>query len=69
MKFKFNRDYTDLKLDRDIKAEEVVEMTQTRADEIVESIHKQASENPLYVDYKDFAFEKVAEPKKTSAKE
>ncbi len=43
-KVKFNKTYKDLELDRIVKADEEVEMTLKRADELVETISKQASD-------------------------
>ena len=53
-KVKFNKTYKDLELDRIVKADEEVEMTLKRADELVETISKKAS---------DFNYERLDKPK------
>lgn len=54
--FKFNKDYKDKELNRLVKANEPVEMTVKRADEVVKNIRSQADK---YKDYADFDYERI----------
>lgn len=60
--FTFNRPYKDLKLKRVVKANEPVEMTIKRADEVVEKVRKQAEKEERFAEYKDFAYERLDAP-------
>ncbi|MGF3072739.1 hypothetical protein [Facklamia sp. P12934] len=64
MKIKFNLPYHDEKLKRDVKKDEVVEMAQTRADQIVKDIKAQAKKNSNWKAYEEFSYEKIVESKK-----
>lgn len=57
--FRFNKPFKDKEQERDVKANEVVEMTIKRADEIVENVKKQAKENDRFKDWLDFSYERV----------
>lgn len=59
--FKFNKDYRDKELKRDVKANENVEMTVKRADEVVKNIRKQSDK---FKGYEDFAYERVDKEEK-----
>ncbi|MCG5104445.1 hypothetical protein [Oceanobacillus alkalisoli] len=54
--FKFNKDYRDKELKQDIKANEPVEMTVKRADEVVKNIRKQSDK---FKGYENFGYERV----------
>lgn len=54
--FKFNKDYKDKELNRLVKANEPVEMTVKRADEVVKNIREQADK---FKDYADFDYERI----------
>lgn len=58
---KFNKDYNDKELERLVKADEPVEMTVKRADEVVRKIKKQADEKEQFKGYTDFNYERVDE--------
>lgn len=60
--FKFNRPYTDKQLNRQVKANEPVEMAIKRADEVVETVRKQAEKDERFAEYKDFAYERLDNP-------
>lgn len=60
--FTFNRPYKDLKLRRTVKANEPVEMTIKRADEVVENVRKQAKDEQRFAEYADFAYERLDAP-------
>lgn len=60
--FTFNRPYKDLKLKRVVKANEPVEMTIKRADEVVENVRKQAEDEQRFAEYADFAYERLDIP-------
>ena len=60
--FTFNRPYKDLKLKRVVKANEPVEMTIKRADEVVENVRKQAEDEQRFAEYADFAYEHLDVP-------
>lgn len=66
--FKFNKDYKDRELKRTIKANEPVEMTIKRADEVIENIRSQN-----FKGYEDFEYERIdnkeTKEKKTDKKE
>lgn len=53
---KFNKDYKDIVLKRDVKANEEVEMTVKRADELVETIRAQSKK---FKGYEDFDYERT----------
>ncbi|MTD30164.1 hypothetical protein [Planomicrobium sp. YIM 101495] len=57
--FKFNRNYRDKELKREVKAEELVEMTVKRADEVVKNIKAQSA---TYKEYADFGYERLDKP-------
>lgn len=63
-KVKFNKSYRDKKLNRLIKANEPVEMTLERADEVVETIKGNKVKG-----YENFKYERVDEKKKEKKKE
>ena len=56
VKVKFNKSYRDKELGRKVPADEPVEMTLKRADEIVKTI-KSSNEH-----YKDFKYERLDKP-------
>lgn len=58
---KFNKDYNDKELERLVKADEPVEMTVKRADEVIRKIKKQADEKEQFKGYADFNYERVDE--------
>lgn len=53
---KFNNNYRDKELKREIKANEPVEMTLARADEVVKNITEQAEKFP---GHKNFKYDRV----------
>lgn len=57
---RFNRTFTDLELNRRVKAGEKVEMTLKRADELVDTISKKAPE---------FNYERLDKPKASKESE
>ena len=54
--FKFNKEYRDKELKRSVKANEPVEMTIKRADEIVKNIRKQSDK---FQGYEEFEYERI----------
>lgn len=54
--FKFNKDYRDKELGRRVKANEPVEMTVRRADEVIKNIRKQSDK---FKKYADFGYERI----------
>lgn len=68
---KFNKDYKDKELKKEVKANEEVEMTLKRANELVENIRAQSNK---FKGYEDFNYErtdqedKEAEEKTTEKK-
>lgn len=54
--FKFNKDYRDKELGRAVKANEPVEMTVERADEVVKNIREQSGKHK---GYENFSYERV----------
>lgn len=68
-KFKFNKDYRDKELKREVRANEPVEMTIKRADEVVKNIRDQSTN---FEGYEDFSYERLDKPeseKKAEKKE
>ena len=64
---KFNKDYKDKELKREVKANEEVEMTVKRADEVVENIRAQSDK---FKGYEEFDYERTdQEDKETENKE
>lgn len=53
---KFNKEYKDNQLKRNVKANEPVEMTLKRADELVETIRAQSDK---FKGYEDFDYERT----------
>lgn len=58
--FKFSHRYKDKELKRSVEADEPVEMTIKRADEIVDTVRKVKG-------YEDFHYERLDKPKKRDA--
>ncbi|WP_164219293.1 hypothetical protein [Virgibacillus sp. YIM 98842] len=54
--FKFNKNYRDKELKREVKANEPVEMTVKRADEVVKNIRNQSNK---FKGYEDFEYERL----------
>lgn len=54
--FKFNKNYRDKELKREVKAGEEVEMTIKRADEVVKNIRDQVDK---FKDYANFGYERI----------
>lgn len=61
---KFNKRYDDYELDRIVEADEEVEMTVKRADEIVKNITAAAGKDEKIAEYADFSYEKLDEQDK-----
>ena len=54
--FKFNKNYRDKELNREVKANEPVEMTIKRADEVVKTVRKQSDK---FQGYEEFEYERI----------
>lgn len=54
--FKFNKNYRDKELNREVKANEPVEMTIKRADEVVKTVRKQSDK---FRGYEEFEYERI----------
>lgn len=61
---KFNKRYDDYELDRIVEADEEVEMTVKRADEIVKNITVAAGKDEKLAEYADFSYERLDEQDK-----
>lgn len=62
---KFNKNYRDKELKREVKANEPVEMTVKRADQVVKNIRKQSDK---FKGYEDFGYERVDKEDKEEGK-
>lgn len=65
-KVKFNKPFFDSEKDERVGANEPVEMTLKRADEIVEKVRKQSDK---FEGYADFSYERVDKPKEDKSTE
>ena len=60
---KFNLPFKSLKDDRTYSAEEVIDMTFSRADRIVADVRKQAKTNEDLKAYSEFKYERIKQSK------
>lgn len=60
--FIFNKPYNDLEKKRVVKANEPIEMTIKRADEVVEKVRKQAKEVKRFAEYANFNYDRLDVP-------
>lgn len=65
-KVKFNKSFKDVEKGERVGANEPVEMTLKRADEIVEKVRKQSDK---FEGYNDFSYERVGKPKEEKSAE
>ncbi|GAB3801621.1 hypothetical protein [Virgibacillus kimchii] len=63
--FKFNKNYRDKELKREVQANEPVEMTVKRADEVVKNIRNQSDK---FKGYEGFGYERVDKEDKEEGK-
>lgn len=63
MQVKFNKPFKDLKLNRKVDAGEVIDITKSRADQIVKTIKEKSAKEKEFSAYKDFSYEEIKEAK------